>query len=106
MPDFYSTAPIVSVVDEALLTEMLQSIRAMAYSFARSSGIDAEELLQDVAMRMTQKWDMIMGAEQQRAYVRQLARNAMINAYRKIACRRGLALSCSMQALEEVGVQF
>jgi RNA polymerase sigma factor (sigma-70 family) len=106
MPDLYSTAHVVPVVDETVLAEMLQSIRSMAYSFARSSGIDAEDLLQEVAMRMTQKWDMIMSAEQQRAYVRQLARNAMINAYRKIARRRGLAPSCSMQALEEMGVQF
>jgi RNA polymerase sigma factor (sigma-70 family) len=103
MPNVNST---LQVVDETVLAEMLQSIRSMAYSFARSSGIDAEDLLQDVAIRMTQKWDMIMGAEQQRAYVRQLARNAMINAYRKIARRRGLAPSYSMQALEEMGVQF
>jgi RNA polymerase sigma factor (sigma-70 family) len=106
MPDLYSTAHVVPVVDETLLIEMLQSIRSMAYSFARSSGIDAEDLLQDVAIRMTQKWDMIMGVERPHTYARILARNAMINAYRKVARRRGIAPSCSLNRLEEQGVQF
>jgi DNA-directed RNA polymerase specialized sigma24 family protein len=44
--------------------------------------------------------------EFQRSYGRRLARNAMINAYRKVARRRRIAPTQSMHALEEMGVQF
>jgi DNA-directed RNA polymerase specialized sigma24 family protein len=94
------------VVDETVLTTLLQSIRPMTYSIARSSGIDADDLYQDIAIRMTSKWPLIMQAQFQHSYVRRLARNAMINAYRKVARRRRIAPTQSMHALEEMGVQF
>ena len=103
MPTHDST---LCVVDETVLMTLLQSIRPMTYSFARSSGIDADDLYQDIAIRMTCKWPLILQVQYPRSYVRRLARNTMINAYRKVARRRRIAPTQSMHALEEMGVQF
>lgn len=72
----------------AWLEQCLLSVRYLAYSFAQSSGIDAEDLLQEVGLKLFRKAEKVLAAPNHTGYVRVLARNTMIDHYRKVARRR------------------
>jgi RNA polymerase sigma factor (sigma-70 family) len=94
------------LVDEQQLDELIRQSCYDIASFARTSGLDREDLTQEVAIKLIRRWDQVMAAEYPQAYARRVARNQLIDLYRKVARRRGIAPSVSMQALEEAGVQF
>lgn len=63
-------------------------MQGMAWSFSQSSGIAADDLLQEVATRLFLKSEKVLYAPNPNAYARVLARNCMIDHYRKVARRR------------------
>jgi len=67
------------------------SLLPMARSFSRSSGIATEDLLQEVSIKLYRKADKVRAAPHPGRYMRVLARNAMIDHYRKVARRRRIA---------------
>jgi RNA polymerase sigma factor (sigma-70 family) len=81
---------------DAIISQCLDQARNLAGSFARSSGLEAEDLLQNVALRLWTKWDMVVQATDPLAYAARLARNTMINDYHKAARRRKLAYLVSL----------
>jgi DNA-directed RNA polymerase specialized sigma24 family protein len=89
-------------VDETALTDMIQNVKAMIASFSRSSGIDVEDLTQEVMMKYFIRWDSIQTALNPHAYARRVARNILIDKYHHAIRSRAV----SMSALEELGVQF
>jgi DNA-directed RNA polymerase specialized sigma24 family protein len=99
MPNLDSTS---LQVDETTLTDMIQHVKAMIYSFSRSSGIDVEDLTQDVMMKYFIRWDSIQAALNPHAYARRVARNILIDKYHHAIRSRAV----SMNALEEMGAQF
>lgn len=70
------------------IEQCLVSLRWMAYSFSQSSGIDAEDLLQEVALKLFRKSEKVLALPNPMGYVKVLARNTMIDEYRKVARRR------------------
>jgi DNA-directed RNA polymerase specialized sigma24 family protein len=95
-----------SLVDETLLTEILRNARYDIVSFAQSSGLDRDDLAQEVAMKIIRRWETIITRESPLPYARRVARNTLIDEYNRVAKRRRLAPLVSMQSLEEQGVQF
>jgi RNA polymerase sigma factor (sigma-70 family) len=75
---------------DAFIEQCLTSVRYMAYSFSQSSGIDAEDLLQEVGLKLFRKSDKVLAVRNCSGYVKVLARNTMIDHYRKVARRRRL----------------
>ena len=67
--------------DGELIEMYLRSVRAVAGSFSRSSGIPAEDLLQEVACKFIVKWMQIISAREPLPYARVVAKNAMIDLY-------------------------
>ena len=89
-------------VDETTLTDMTRNVKAMISSFSRSSGIDVEDLTQEVMLKYVIRWEKIQGAQVPFTYARRVACNLLIDTYHQAVRRRTL----SMNALEEQGVQF
>jgi DNA-directed RNA polymerase specialized sigma24 family protein len=100
-----STSPVAQV-DETLFSEMLRNARYDIVSFAQSSGLDRDDLAQEVAMKIIRRWETIITRESPLPYARRVARNTLIDEYNRVAKRRRLAPLVSMQSLEEQGVQF
>jgi len=87
----------------AFISSFLHRVEPLARSFARSSGIDVDDLLQDVAVRMWRFREKVLWAEKPVAYSRVLARNAMINCYRRRVRERSLV---SALVFERSGVEL
>lgn len=66
----------------------LLKVRGMAWSFSQSSGIAAEDLLQEVAIKLYRKSEKVLAARDPLPYARTLARYTMIDHYRKVVRRR------------------
>lgn len=73
---------------DAWIEQCLLKIRGMAWSFSQSSGIDTEDLLQEVALKLYRKSEKVLAARQPASYAWALARFTMIDQYRKVARRR------------------
>ena len=76
---------------EELRAEYVARTRRLAWSFAQSSGLDVEDLVQDVEVRFFVKWHLIINAKNPLPYACKVARNHLINKYRKVARRRQIA---------------
>jgi DNA-directed RNA polymerase specialized sigma24 family protein len=73
---------------ESLRAACIECTRWLTYSFARSSGLEVDDLQQEIEIRLYRKWHLIMGARKPLAYARLVARNCLIDHYRKVARRR------------------
>ena len=82
---------------DAWIEACLANVRYMAWSFSQSSGIDAEDLLQEVALKLFLKSDKVLAKHNPMTYAKVLARNAMIDQYRKVARRRRRAWVMSLE---------
>jgi RNA polymerase sigma factor (sigma-70 family) len=71
-----------------LVAEYTQSVKFLAYSFSQSSGIEVEDLLQEIAMQFVRKWNKIIVTRKPEVYIKTIARNILIDHYRKVARRR------------------
>jgi DNA-directed RNA polymerase specialized sigma24 family protein len=104
-----SLMPIIdstSRVDETLLQQMLQNARHDIASFARTSGLDREDLQQEVALKILRRWETIITRHSPLPYASRVAHNQLIDEYNKVARQRRMVPLMSMQSLEEQGVQF
>lgn len=98
MPNPHSTLPI----DEQLLNKMIENAGYDLASFARTSGLDREDLRQEVTIKIIQRWEKIMACRTPLAYTRRVVRNHLIDIYHQAIQDK----SMSMNVLEEQGVQF
>ncbi|MBO0793914.1 MAG: sigma-70 family RNA polymerase sigma factor [Ktedonobacteraceae bacterium] len=77
--------------------------RALANSFAQSSGIAPEDLLQEVAIKLFRKAEMVLAAPNPHKYAMWVAKNTMIEQYRVVAKRRRQVQFVSLDAMLEGG---
>ena len=101
-----TTVNSTALVDEHQLDELIRQSGYDIASFAQSCGLDREDLAQEVALKLIRRWDVVMAADNPASYARRVAHNQLIDLYRKVARRRHIAPSVSMNYLEEEGVQF
>ena len=80
----------------------LVNVRYMAWSFSQSSGIDVDDLLQEVALKLFLKSDKVLAKHNPMTYAKVVARNAMIDQYRKVARRRRRAWVMSIEGCRHI----
>lgn len=73
---------------DAWLLACTASVWGMAWSFSQSSGIAADDLLQEVAIKLYRKSDKVLATCNPMVYAKVVARHTMIDHYRKVARRR------------------
>jgi RNA polymerase sigma factor (sigma-70 family) len=73
---------------DAWLAVCVASVRGLAWSFSQSSGIEVDDLLQEVSIKLYRKADKVLATRNPMIYAKRVARNAMIDQYRKVARRR------------------
>jgi DNA-directed RNA polymerase specialized sigma24 family protein len=81
---------------DQLIEMCLHRARPMAWSFAQSTGLDADDLLQDVAEKLWIKWARVVQVERPVGYALAVARSVMLWRYRVQARRREIAPMVSM----------
>jgi RNA polymerase sigma factor (sigma-70 family) len=91
-----------TLLDEKVLDQLIGEARPIIASFARSSGLTFDDLYQEVAMKLVYRWSQIQEAERTAAYAHVVVRNLLIDKYRQAKRHHDV----SMNALEELGVQF
>jgi DNA-directed RNA polymerase specialized sigma24 family protein len=67
---------------EQFIQHIQRRSRRMAFSFAESSGISADDLLQEIGLRLWQKWHLVTKASDPERYALVVARHHLINLYR------------------------
>ncbi len=86
---------------EELMAAFLYRARPLAWSFAQSSGLEVDDLLQNVALRMWRHWSDILSTNNPYPYASIVARRCLIDQYAKVARRRRIV---RMMPLEEAWV--
>jgi DNA-directed RNA polymerase specialized sigma24 family protein len=71
------------VVEAQVFIEHIQRrSRRMAFSFSETSGISTDDLLQEIGLRLWQKWHLVANAADPERYALVVARHHLINLYR------------------------
>jgi DNA-directed RNA polymerase specialized sigma24 family protein len=84
---------------DRLIELCLDAARPIAISFSRSTDIAAEDLLQEVALKLWVKWPLVLGAGEPLGpvgYAKALAKCTLINRYQRVAKRRSIARMVSL----------
>jgi DNA-directed RNA polymerase specialized sigma24 family protein len=89
------------VVDaQAFIAHIQERSRSMAYSFSQTLGVSAEDLLQEIGLRLWQKWSLVSMAPNPERYALVVARHHLINIYhaqraqKRGGRRRAVSLTC------------
>ena len=73
---------------EAQYLQFLEKARILALSFARSTGVDAEDLYQGVALHLWEKRSLIFAVENPHGYAYRAIQNYLRDVYRAQLRRR------------------